>query len=140
MSALTVTWMPRPTDEQFDRAAPLLDLVVRKATKGEFTVEDLRRMAQEGRVLIGIAERNGQTVMAAALELVRYPQFATLNIMAIGGSGLSEVAEKFFDELKAFARDCGAKHIEADCSRAMGRLLRAFHGFTPTYEKVRFAL
>lgn len=135
MSALTVRWMPRPTDEEFSAAAPLLERVVRQAVKGEFTVEDLRRLASEGRVLVGIAEREGKPIMAAALELVHYPQFTAMNIMALGGARLLDVANVFFDPLKEFARSCGCKRIEASGSRSMARLLSSI-GFEKIYEKV----
>ncbi len=139
MSELTVTWMPYPTDEQFDMAAPLLQKVV-DVGRGEYTVEDLRGMAKAGAVLIGVAFRDGDPVMAAALQFVHYPRYTTLNIMALGGAGLADVSQKFFDEVKEFARSNGAKHIEASCRRSMARLLRVFHGFNPVYERMRVAL
>lgn len=132
---ISVTWMPRPTDEQFALAAPLLQRVVDKATKGEFTVEDIRRMAQRGRVLVGVACRDGKPVMAAAMELVHYPRLTALNVMALAGTGLAEIAEQFFGEMKAFAKSCGAQRIEASSSPAMARLLARI-GFEPLYEKV----
>lgn len=140
MSALTVRWLPHATDEQFDLAAPLLEKVVRRATKGEFTVDDLRRMAREGRVLVGVALRGDEPVLAAALELVHYPQLTALNVMAMGGHGLSSIEPRFFEEMKAFARACGAQRIEACGSKAMSRLLRTFFCFEPMYEKVGYAL
>lgn len=140
MSTLTVTWLPRISDELFEQAAPLLQRVVDRAVKGEFTVEDMRRMAQRGSLLIGLAWDGRTPVMAAAVELVRYPRLTTLNVMAISGRGLREVADEFFDELKAFARSAGAKRIEASGSPAMARLLRRRLGFTTLYEKVWMAL
>lgn len=137
---LTVKWMTYPTDQEFERAAPLLQRVVDEAVKGEFTVEDLKRMARAGRVLVGIAERDGEPVMAAAVELVRYPRMTALNVMALGGTGLAEVSARFFDELKEFARSCGATRIEASGSKPMARLLRKLLDFQPIYEKVGYAL
>lgn len=140
MSALTVTWMPRPTDEQFSVAAPLLQRVIDEArTKADFTVEDLHRLARLGRVLIGLAFRDGQPVMVAAVELVHYPRASAVNVMALGGRGLREVADAFFGELKDFARSMGASRIEASGSPAMARLLRRFQ-FTLTNVKVECQL
>lgn len=138
--SLTVKWMPRPRDEDFALAAPLLQVVVDKAVQGEFTLNDLRERAARGACLIGVALRDGEPVMAAALELVHYPQFTTVNVMALGGAGLAEVAGAFFDGVKDFARSAGARHIEADCSPLVARLLKDVLGFMPTYEKVRYAL
>lgn len=133
---LTVQWYARPTDEQFELAAPLLEKVVNKAVKGEFTVEDLRASARSGRVLIGVACRAGVPVMAAALEFVHYPQFKALNVMALAGVGLVEAAEAFFGEVKAFARATGCARIEASGSKAMARMMRRIGGFQPLYEKM----
>lgn len=121
-------------------AAPLLQRAVIEAVKGEFSLDDLKAMSAIGRVLIGVAERDGVPIMAAAVELARYPRMTALNVMALGGSGLAEVSERFFDELKAFARSCGASRIEASGSKPMVRLLRKLLDFQPIYEKVGYAL
>lgn len=136
MSDLTVQWLPRPTDAEFELAAPLLQRVVDTAVKGEFTVDDLRRMARAGSVLIGLALHGDEVRMAAAIELVRYPSLTAVNVMALAGSGLLEVAERFFDELKAFARACGADRIEACAGSDMARVLQRRLGFSSLYEKV----
>lgn len=140
MSELTMTWMPRPTEQEFERAAPLLQRVIEKArTKAEFTVEDLRRLAARGRVLIGVARRGERDELVVVVELVRYPQLTAVNIMALGGKGLREVADSFFGGLKDFARSVGASRIEASGSPAMARLLRGF-GFSQLNVKVECAL
>lgn len=138
MSELLVRWMPRASDEEFDVAAPLLEMVA-KATHGEYTIDDLRIRAKDGRVLVAVAMRDSQPVMAWAIEEIRYPQVKSLNIMAIGGRDLRAAMEAAWPTVVEFAKSCGASFIEASCSRAMARLLKK-SGFEATYTNVRFPL
>lgn len=116
----------------------LLDPVVKKAAKGEFTLADILELATDGRVFIGVVENEGVMTMACAFEFKLYPQMTVLNIMAIGGTNLRQVAALYFDTFRRWAKSAGADYIEASCSPAMSRIL-ARNGFIETYRQVRRA-
>lgn len=125
--------------QHFHKAAPLLQPVIDQAARGEFTLEDIRRMTEAGRVITAIAEKDGEPVMAMAFEFVHYPQTVAVNILALGGQGVAEVASEFWDTFKAWCRSAGASSIEASCSDAMARLLSR-HEFKSVYRVVRAEL
>lgn len=125
--------------QHFHKAAPLLQPVVDHAARGEFTMEDIRSMTEAGRVITAIAEKDGATVMAMAFEFVHYPQTVAVNILALGGRGVDEVAAEFWATFKDWCRSAGATTIEASCSDAMARLLSR-HEFKSVYRVVRVEL
>lgn len=127
------------SEEQFAQARPLLQPVIEQAARGEFTVDDLEQMTRDGRAVTGIAHSGEKAVMAMSFEILRYPRKTVVNIMALGGENLSEVAAEFWHEFRAWSRSAGAEAIEACCSDAMARILRA-HGFTTQYRLVRVNL
>lgn len=130
---------PELLEQWWDRAAIHFEPVVDQAARGEFTVQDIKRLCEENRALIAIV-RDGETViMAIAFEFVFYPRITACNIIALGGSCLDEVVERFFITFKEFCYGIGVTVIEASCSSAMSRLLRRY-GFAKTYEVVRLAL
>jgi len=114
----------------------LLTPVVEQAGRGEFTVEDLMRLALEGRAYIGISYA---PEICGAFEFKHYPQSVAINIMAIGGSGLEQLSDMWFDTFKKWARLAGASTIEASCSRGMARILKRI-GFANEYEVVRLKI
>ena len=77
-------------------------------------------------------------VVAAAFEFVHYPRLKALNVVALAGEPLEfrGAFDGYWRQLTEFARSCGCARIEAKCSRAMARLLRAGYGFATVYEHV----
>lgn len=124
---------------KFPLAAPLLQPVIDEAARGEFTVEDIRALNAQGKVITALVERDGKAVMAMAFEFVHYPQTLAVNIMALGGRGLDDAASEFWAKFKAWCKEAGATVIEASCSDAMARLLGRY-GFESTYRVVRTEL
>lgn len=124
---------------KFHLAAPLLEPVVREAGRGEFTVDDIRRLNAQGEVITALFENDGEPVAAMAFEFVYYPQTLAVNIMAFGGKRFDEVTTEFWDLFKEWCKAAGASFIEASCSDAMARLLGRY-GFDLTYRVVRAAL
>ena len=111
-------------DAQFHLAAPLLQPVVDQAGRGEFTVEDLKRLTSEGRAITMV------------VEVVMYPSQTAVNIMALGGDRFAEGEAVFGEAFRQWCRKAGATVIEASCSPAMARMLRKF-GFDVAYQVVR---
>jgi hypothetical protein len=138
MNATFIT-SPALLEQHFFKAAPLLQPVIDQAARGEFTVEDIRRLTEAGRVITAIAEKDGEAVMAMAFEFVHYPRKVAVNILALGGHGVDEVAGAFWDTFKEWCRSAGASAIEASCSEAMARLLSR-QEFKCVYRVVRAEL
>lgn len=141
MSELNVTFLTstEQVEGQFDYAVPFLEPVIQKAGRGEFSVEDLRRLSLDGRAIPAIFRQGDTPVMAMVFEFVHYPQTLAVNIMALGGRELNEVIHEFWGLFKAWCKDAGASNIEAACSPAMARMLERYE-FKTTYQVVRVAL
>lgn len=125
--------------QKFHLARPLLQPVVDQAARGEFTVDDIARMTQTGRVITAVVEQGGAAVLAMAFEFVHYPGTTAVNILALGGRGVDAVAAEFWQTFKDWCRSAGATVIEASCSDAMARLLGRYE-FKSVYRVVRAEL
>jgi len=138
MQALFLT-SPELLEEYWDRAAIHFEPVVNEAARGEFTVEDIKRLCAEKRAYCAIV-LNGETVdLAMAFEFIHYPRMTACNIMAIGGSHLNDAESAFFVTFKDWCKSMSVTVIEASCSSVMSRLLKRY-GFAKTYEVVRLSL
>lgn len=122
-------------EAKFSKAAPLLQPVVERACKGEFTVEDLRQLNLKGNAITALVEDRSPQ-LAMVFEFIHYPQMTAVNIIALGGPGLKDSAIAFWDTFKAWCKEAGASCIEASCSPALARLLKRY-GFEDTYRQVR---
>lgn len=138
---MQVTFITNPQllEQKFHLIEPLLLPVVKEAARGEFSVEDIKRMTAEGRVISAVAEKDGEPVMAMAFEFVHYPQILAVNVMALGGHGLDAIADEFWETFRSWCKSAGASVIEASCSNAMARLLGRY-GFETVYRVVRAGL
>lgn len=135
-------YLAKPEDVARDwpKVEAMIERCVAEAVKGEYTAEDIKFLALKGDALLFYVPRDdGTAVLAGALEIVRYPRMVTLNVMAIAGEDLENMAAENFEEMKAFARSIGANCITAATSPAMARLLTRL-GAVHTYNIVRFPL
>lgn len=126
-------------DKWWDKAAAHFEPVVRDAARGEFSVDDIKRMCGERRAICVVVTNGEDVQLAAAFEFVHYPQITACNVMALGGSGWADAEALFFVTFKDWCKSMGVTVIEASCSSAMSRLLKRY-GFAKTYEVVRLSL
>lgn len=126
-------------DQYFTYLAPLFERVARKAAYGEFNVEDIYRLAQQGHITIAMIENEKGVQLAIAFEFIFYPRWTAVNILALAGQGLAEAFIRFGACFKAWCREAGAEKIQASCRPAMARLLRQY-GFTSSYQTMHCAL
>ena len=113
--------------------------MVEKAVHGEFTVDDLFRLAKAGRITVGLAREDdgGKTpVMAVAFEFRRYPSATAVNVLAMGGRDLARFMTRFLPPFSAFCKGAGADWIECAVSPAMARM-HGRYGFRPVYRNMR---
>jgi hypothetical protein len=134
MQALFLT-SQRLITEHWPAAARLLAPVLR-ATRGEFTVDDLEELCRDGRAVAGVVSKDGEPVLALVFEWRFFPRKTVLNVIALAGRDLDAIAATFWPDFKAWAKESGATEIEACCSPAMTRLLAPL-GFAHTYDTLR---
>jgi len=107
---------------------------------GEFTVDDIYARALRGEVFIIIAKNDTPEVpevrLVIALELVQYPQFNAMNVLALGGKNLRHLIKLFWKDVCGWAKICGVKHIECLVLPAMGKILQSA-GFEQKYVLMR---
>lgn len=133
---------PDAVTAQFHGVRHLFERVTGGAAHGEFTVQDLERLAMGGQMIIGVVTDEEAPILAVALEFIPYPQYLVLNIAALAGSpgrSMRDVLLEYRPALQEFARSAGAAYIQASCSPAMARMLSRF-GFDETYRTVRSKL
>lgn len=118
------------------QVAQLLEPVVRKAARGEFTLANILEMAADGKAVIGVVKEGDEMKLAFVFEFRHYPQMTAVNVIAIGGRNLRRAAAAYLETLASWARSAGASCIDASCSPAMARLLAKLQ-FTDTYRRVR---
>lgn len=126
-------------DEWWDKAIHHLIPVVKEAARGEFEIDDLLKLCRAKLATCGVAIDQGSVVMVMVFEFIHYPKISACNVIALGGSHLSEVSSLFFVTFKEWCKSIGVTVIEASCSSAMSRLLKR-QGFAKTYEVVRLNL
>lgn len=138
---MQVRFLTEPGDvtTHWPTVAPLLARVPEEAAHGEFTLSDIKALALERRMTLGIVEDDGVPVLAVAFEFRHYPRYTACNITAIGGSRLHAALGQFMPQFSAWAGFAGAREIEASCSPAIARMLSRY-GFTETYRQVRLAV
>lgn len=119
----------------------LFDRVAKEASHGEFTVDDMERMSNDGKITTLVFDGDdGNPVMAFAYHYVRYPTgLLSVNIMACGGKNLGDCADVYWEAILDFLKKSGAQIVEARCNKAMSRILARI-GFKHTYEVVRVNL
>ncbi len=129
---------PDLIEAHWPAAAELLQPVVDQAARGEFEVEDLRAMVDDGRAFAAVMFKGGAVVLAMVFGFTHYPRKTVLNVIALGGSDLTGAAVSFWPQFVQWCRESGVNEIEACTAPAMTRVLRNL-GFTHTYDLVRFS-
>lgn len=135
------------TKEQFDRYWPhtkkLVDRCLRRATYGEFNVEDVYQLALSQRAFVFIVKNDEgiqpDVKLAVVVEVVNYPHLSALNILALAGSKLDVFYEKFWNKFCGWAYMNGARAIEGLVTPAMRRVISKY-GFKQTYIHMRLDL
>ena len=112
---------PEEVDTVWAEVAPEFGRVVEKAIHGEFTTEDLYRLARDGRITVGVAREKGEVVMVVAFEFVFYP---------------AAFMHRFLPLFRGFCKKAGADWIECQVSPAMERMHRRY-GFATVYRSLR---
>ena len=127
---------PELIEQHWPDVARLVAPVVEHAARGEFSVDDLGAFLTSEQAWAGLAVDEQGPALAMVFEFRHYPAKTVINIMAIGGRDLGQVAMTFWPQFLAWAKESGAAEIEASVSPAMARVLKNL-GFQHTYDVVR---
>lgn len=83
---------------------------------GEFNIDDILTMVDRREAFILALECNGETVLAAACEIIVLPRKRVMNVIALGGKDLDVLHLRFWDKISEIA-----KTVEADAVRGAVR-------------------
>lgn len=136
MRAIFLT-TPELRTQYWPTVAELVAPAVHEAARGEFTLDDLAVMVENGTAVAGLALEGDLPAMGMVFEFRQYPRRTVINVMALGGVDLRRVAGIFWSQFVGWAQQFGVAEIEALCSPGMTRLLAEI-GFAHTYNLVRF--
>ena len=82
--------------------------VYRKAMHGEMLVEDLYTRALKGEVFVIVAKNDDTEVptvkLVIVMELVYYPRFTAMNVVALGGKDLKNMIQMFWKDVCGWLR------------------------------------
>ena len=127
-------------DKYWGQCVPLLDQCIKRAMHGEMLVEDLYTRALKGEVFIIVAKNDDTETptvkLVIVLELVTYPRFTAMNVVALGGKDLKSLIQMYWKDVCSWAKVCGVKKIECSVHPAMERILTS-EGFERTYVQLR---
>ena len=124
---------------KFHEVRPFFERMTHTAMHGEFSVDDMLKRATDGQALIGIIREGATPVMGLAVEFINFPKYRAMNIVALAGTGLAAAMRDVWPLLTEFARQSGARYVQASCHPGMARLLSRY-GFEETYRVVRAPL
>ncbi|MBN3270128.1 hypothetical protein CUR95_23995 [Bordetella bronchiseptica] len=106
--------------------------------ESEYRPEQLADLWRAGHAQLAyIVSGDGHTVMALALEHIRYPAYTAVNILAMAGQRPGPAVWKFgLAAIREYAQLTGATVLQALCGDGIAKLLGR-HGFRKAYNQVR---
>lgn len=131
------------TQELFDRywaqCVPHLEKCI-EGMDGEATVDDLYSASQRGEMYVIVAKNDDTELpdvkLVIVLQLVYYPQYTAMNVVALGGKDLRHCMKQFWGDVQGWARICGVTQLECSVAPAMERILSAA-GFERKYVQLK---
>lgn len=130
-------------DIYWGQVSEALTPCIDEAMNGEMTLSDIYEGIKAGRLFCLVAKNDEgelpDVVAAMILQLEAYPQYAVLDIVALGGSGLDLLRDKYWERVCGWAYMNGIRQLQASVSPAMARMLKSY-GFKPVYQTLRMSL
>lgn len=125
--------------EVWDQLAPLYQKSIDRSCHGEYTVEDLYRIARQGAGVAGALYDKGELKVALMIGEIYYPHFKGANVFALGGSGYRKLFKALFPMLCEHLKKQGCEFLECCTSPGMTRYYRG-SGLNKVYDVLRFQL
>jgi len=127
-------------DKYWGQCKPLLEKCISQQMHGEMELEDIYTRALKGQMYIIAVKDDAPEIpdvkLVLVLELVYYPRFTAMNVVALGGKDLRHMIGEFWQHVCGWARICGVKKIECSVPPAMERILKDV-GFEQHYIQMR---
>jgi len=132
------------TKEMIDRywaqSVPHLEKCL-EGMHGEATLDDIYTQVLQGQMFL-IAVKNDETEVPdvkiiLVLQLVYYPQYTAMNVVAMGGRDLRHSIKDHWDHILGWARLCGVTRMECSVAPAMERILTKATGFERKYVQLQ---
>ena len=134
---------PLALELYWPQTAAILSRCIDEAMNGEMTLDDIYEGVRDGHMYALVAKNDEgelpQVAFAMILELTAYPQFALMNITAIGGRGMGLFKSRFWKHFCSWVYMSGVRTTQVFVSPAMTRMLRPY-GFTKVYDVLRLDL
>ena len=127
-------------DKYWGQCTPLLEKCIDRQMHGEMNIEDIYTRALKGEMFIIAIKDDTSEVpdvkLVLVLELVYYPRFTAMNVVALGGRDLKNMISEFWAHICGWAKVCGVTKIECSVPLAMERILKNV-GFKQNYIQMR---
>lgn len=111
-----------------------------KYSKGEFDLDDFRKLLLQGLVQLFYISRDGDIELALITELVQYPQYRSVRILAAAGKNLARASVEFKPAFIEWAVANGAVELECWAPDNLREEFYKILGFTKAYSVLRFDL
>lgn len=132
-------YAPEEIPEIWQHTEPHFRRVVEKAVHGEFTTDDLKKMAEKGSLYVVLVWEADTVALAMAFEIIRYPRATAANVVAMGGRNMQKAMDAYQGKLAQALRQVGAQWVTCSVSRSMARLCERV-GFKTIYQTMRMEL
>jgi len=119
--------------------APCID----DAMHGEMTLDDIYNRIKTGQMYCLVFKNDDgelpDVALALVLEILAYPQYSVMNVVAMGGRELRSLRDKYWKHVCSWAYVNGVRTLQACAPPTVARLLRSC-GFEPVYQTLRMSL
>jgi hypothetical protein len=130
-------------DKYWPRASKLVDRCIKRAMRGEITVDDVYNMVLQQKAFVFVFKYDKglqpDVKLVLVLEICDYPRLPTMNILALAGSNLGEFYDRFWNKVCGWAYMNGIRSFEGYVAPAMQKVISKY-GFKPTYTVMRLDL
>lgn len=127
----------RVPPDYLDGLWPVVSLRIEVALRhaqGELNVADVLELAKKGEAQVWTinGKDSKQLYGVAVTQVVNYPQMRAVRIVTLGGHSLDKWARNLNDAIEDFAREHGARRLEAFGRKGLVKMLEEL-AFRPAY-------
>lgn len=108
-----------------------------KTGKGELSVEDVKRFLLEGSMMLFTTAQDGFPELFCVTELLVYPQYKSVRVVALGGKNLAKAMQHFRQPFMEWVLATGAVEVEGWSSNPLLRKYYEILGFHKAYDVMR---
>jgi len=110
-------------------AVPLLQRCIDKMMIGEMNLNDIKDLAFQQQLFVVVLKSDmfekPLVKFVMVLEVKRYPRFASMNVLAVGGENLKALLKRVWPHVQGYAYMLGIRCMECSVSAALERVLQS---------------